>query len=105
MAQPSECRLKLTLALDPAHWRRHDRAFWIQVLTNAVDTAAPHVLKVEGYDVQEALIYIRARAAKAPKTMKKLLREDESFRRLRARLADLGARSDFEIEGADHGPG
>jgi hypothetical protein len=33
--------------------------------------------------------------------VRKLVRNDESFQRLRARLIDLGARTEIEIEGED----
>jgi hypothetical protein len=98
MAQPSESRITFTLALDTEHWRRHDRAHWAQVLANAVHEAVPHVLQVEGYELSDTMMLVRARANQPAKTVLKLLRTDESFLRLRSRLADLGARADFEIE-------
>jgi hypothetical protein len=98
MAQSAESRILLTLALEPSHWRRHDRGFWAQVLAGAVDEAAPHIMRVENYELQDMLILVRARASRPPKAMKKLLRDDEGFWRLRSRLADLGARPEFEIE-------
>ncbi len=99
MPQTTESRIILTLALDTEHWRRHDRAHWAQVLANAVDEAAPHILHVEGYELRDTLMLVRARSNRPPKAIQKMLRQDESFMRLRSRLADLGARSDFEIEG------
>lgn len=98
MAQPSECRITMTLALQPEHWRRHDRAFWAQTLAAAIDEAAPHVMRVDKYELHDMMLVVRARARRTPKVMKKLLRDDESFHRLRSRLVDLGARTDFEIE-------
>lgn len=98
MAQTSESLIIMTLALDVEHWRRHDRAHWAQVLANAVDEAAPHVLHVESYELRDTLMYVKARSNRAPKAVKKLLRDSEDFIRLRSRLADLGARPEFEIE-------
>ena len=98
MAEAAGSRVLLTLALDPHHWRRHDRGFWAQVLAGAVDDAAPEILRVEAYELHDMLMLVRARANRAPKTMKKLLRDDESFMRLRSRLVDLGARPEIEIE-------
>ncbi len=98
MAQPLESRITFTLALDTEHWRRHDRAHWAQVLAGAVHEAAPDVLQVEAYELRDTVMLVRARANKPAKTIIKLLRTDESFLRLRARLVDLGARADFEIE-------
>jgi len=98
VAQPSECRITVMLALQPEHWRRHDRAFWAQTLAAAIDEAAPHVMRVDTYELHDMMLVVRARARRAPKAMKRLLRDDESFQRLRSRLVDLGARTDFEIE-------
>lgn len=98
MAQPTACRIKLTLALDLTHWRRHDKLFWVQVLAEAVNTTAPDLVQVESYEVGDTLVHMRVRATRPPKAMRKLLNDDEDFMRLRARLADLGARSEFEIE-------
>jgi hypothetical protein len=88
----------MTLALEPEHWRRHDRGFWVQTLAAAIDEAAPHMMRVDTYELHDMMVVVRARARRAPKVMKKLLRDDENFQRLRARLVDLGARADFEIE-------
>jgi hypothetical protein len=96
--QPDECRILMTLALEPDHWRRHDRAFWAQTLAAAIDEAAPHMMRVDSYELQDMMVVVRARSNRAPKAMKKLLRDDESFLRLRSRLVDLGARADIEIE-------
>lgn len=98
MPQPSECRILMTLALQPEHWRRHDRGFWAQTLAAAIDEAAPHMMRVDSYELNDMMVVVRARAKRAPKVMKKLLRDDENFQRLRSRLVDLGARTDFEIE-------
>ena len=98
MAEAAESRVLLTLALDPQHWRRHDRGFWAQTLAAAIDEAAPHMMRVDTYELHDMMVVVRARAKRAPKVMKKLLRDDENFQRLRARLVDLGARADFEIE-------
>ncbi len=98
MAELVESRVTLTLALDLSHWRRHDKAHWAQVLANAANEGAPHLLHVEGYEIHDTLMHVRMRSNRAPKQLKKLLRDDESVMRLRARLADLGARPEFEIE-------
>jgi hypothetical protein len=97
--QPGECRILMTLALEPDHWRRHDRAFWAQTLASAVDEAAPHLMRVDSYELQDMMVIVRARSNRASKIVRKLLRDDESFLRLRARLVDLGAQTDIEIEG------
>jgi hypothetical protein len=98
VAEAAESRVLLTLALDPQHWRRHDRGFWAQTLAAAIDEAAPHMMRVEAYELHDMMLVVRARAKRAPKAMKKLLRDDEGFWRLRSRLADLGARPEFEVE-------
>ena len=46
----------------------------------------------------DTILFVRMRTNQAPARMRKLLREDDALMRLRARLADLGARSEFEIE-------
>ena len=97
MAQ-GECRIVMTLALQPDHWRRHDQGFWAQTIAAAIDEAAPHMMRVDTYELRDMMLTVRARANRAPKAMKKLLRDDESFIRLQARLIDLGARTDIEIE-------
>ncbi|HWA00014.1 MAG TPA: hypothetical protein VG841_06835 [Caulobacterales bacterium] len=95
--QQAECRIVMTLALQPQHWRRHDRAFWAQTLAAAIDEAAPELMRVDAYELRDMMLLVRARAARPPKAMKKLLRSDESFRRLRSRLVDLGADSHVEV--------
>jgi hypothetical protein len=97
MAESAASRMTLTLALDPAHWRRHDRAFWARVLAEAVDQAATHLVRVDRYEMEDAVIYVHVRCARPAKQMRKLLEEDELFLRLRSRLVDLGARAEFEI--------
>jgi len=99
--QPDECRILMTLALAPEHWRRHDHAFWAQTLAAAIDEAAPHVMRVDSYELRDMMVIVRARSNRAPKIVRKLLRDDESFLRLRSRLVDLGAQADIEIEGED----
>ena len=101
MPQPDECRILMTLALAPEHWRRHDQAFWAQTLAAAIDEAAPHVMRVDSYELRDMMVIVRARSNRAPKIVRKLLRDDESFLRLRSRLVDLGAQADIEIEGED----
>lgn len=97
MAEPEESRVLLTLALEPEHWRRHDRGYWAQILAGAVDDAAPELMRVTTYELQDTLILVHARAKRPAKVMKKLLRKDDAFMRLRSRLVDLGARPDIEI--------
>jgi hypothetical protein len=101
LPEPRQSRLVLTLALEPEHWRRHDRGFWAQTLAGAIDEAAPDTMRVDSYELRDMMLVVRARANRAPKAMKKLLRNDESFMRLRARLIDLGARTDIEIDDED----
>ena len=96
-----QSRILMTLALQPDHWRRHDQGYWAQTLAAAIDEAAPHMMRVDTYELRDMMLLVHARARRAPKTMKKLLRDDESFLRLRSRLVDLGARTDIEIEGED----
>jgi hypothetical protein len=91
----------MMLALQPDHWRRHDRGFWAQTLAAAIDEAAPHMMRVDSYELRDMMVVVRARCNRAPKTMKRVLRNDESFTRLRSRLFDLGARADIEVEGED----
>ena len=98
MAELTESRVTLTLALDLTHWRRHDRAFWAQTLANAANDAAPHVMHVEGYELGDTLMTVRLKSNRPAKILRKLWRDDDTFLRLRARLADLGARADFDVE-------
>ena len=98
MAEPVESRVTLTLALDLSHWRRHDKAHWAQVLAHAANEGAPHLLHVEGYELHDTLMYVRMRSPRAPKKLRKLWDDDDSLMRLRARLADLGARTEIEID-------
>lgn len=100
-----DSRLTLMLALDPLDWRAENKGRWVQSLVNAADAAAPHLLHVESYEVRESLVYVRMRSNRPPRLLSKLLREDESFRRLRARLADMGARGEYEIEDIDNAAG
>ncbi len=99
MAQRGECNILMTLALQPEHWRRHDRGHWAQVLAGAIDDAAPDVMRVDTYELRDMMLVVRVHANRSPKAIRKLLRDDESYRRLRARLVDLGAQTEFEIEG------
>lgn len=100
MAERGESRILVTLELEAGHWRRHDQGHWAQSLAGAIDDAAPEVMRVETYELRDMIVLVRARANRPPKAFKKMMREDEGFRRLRARLADLGARADIEVE--DH---
>lgn len=101
MAGDAECRIIVTLTLDQTHWRRHDRAFWAQVLANAVDEAAPRLAQVTSYEMQETVVHVHVQANRPPKQMKKLLRDDERFARLRSRLFDLGANAEFFVEDSE----
>ena len=94
----AENHLTLMLALDPTHWRADDKAGWATSLVGAVDAAAPHLLRVESYELRDTIIYVRMRTDQPRSKIRKLLREDDALRRLRARLADLGARPEFEVE-------
>jgi hypothetical protein len=96
-----ESRILMTLALQPDHWRRHDQGFWAQTLAVAIDEAAPHMMRVDTYELQDMMLLVHARANRPAKTMKKLMRDDENFLRLRSRLVDLGARADVEIKDED----
>jgi len=87
----------MTLELEPEHWRRHDQGHWAQSLAGAIDDAAPHVMRVDTYELRDMMVLVRVRANRPPKAFRKLMRDDESFRRLRARLIDLGARADIEV--------
>jgi hypothetical protein len=98
MAQPVESRVVLTLMLDMTHWRRHDRGHWAQVLANAADEAAPQWMQVVGYELGDTLLTLRLRSNRPAKQLRKLWNDHDVFLRLKARLADLGARADFEAE-------
>ncbi|MBY0564923.1 MAG: hypothetical protein K2P58_12140 [Hyphomonadaceae bacterium] len=98
MVDATESRVTLTLALDLTHWRRHDRAFWAQTLATAANEAAPHVMHVEGYELGDTLMIVRLKSNRPAKVLQRLWRDDDTFLRLRARLADLGARADFEVD-------
>ncbi|MGE0044372.1 MAG: hypothetical protein AB7J28_11160 [Hyphomonadaceae bacterium] len=97
-APPSDTRVTLRLALDPYHWRANDRGTWATDLAAIADSAAPNFLRVEGYDIGDVVITMRLWSPEPAKSLKKVLRDHEAIRRLRTRLADLGARPDFEIE-------
>ncbi len=98
MPDPVESRVTLTLALDMTHWRRHDRAHWAQVLAQAADEAAPGLMRVEAYELQEAVVLLRLRAHRPAKQIWKLWRDDERFQRLKSRFVDLGGRAEIDIE-------
>lgn len=91
--------LTLMLALDPTHWRADDKAGWAFALVGAVDAAAPDLFSVESYEVRDTVIFVRLWSDLPLARLRKLIREDDSIMRLRARLADLGARPEFELEG------
>jgi hypothetical protein len=93
-----ESRVTVSLTLDPTHWRRHDRAHWAQTLALAANEAAPDVMQVGAYEMQDALVVLRLNAKLPARQMHKLWRDDERFLRLRSRFVDLGARADIAIE-------
>lgn len=95
-----EYRVTLMLGLDPAHWRADDKAGWAISLVAAVDAAAPHLLRVENYEIRDTLVLVSLRTNEPPGRMRQLLAGDDALIRLRARLADLGARPEFEFERA-----
>jgi hypothetical protein len=70
-------------------------------LAAAIHEAAPHRMRVATYELHDMMLVVHARANRPAKVMKKLLRDDESFQRLRSRLIDLGARTDIEVESED----
>lgn len=86
------------LALDPLDWRAEDRLGWATTLVAAVDAAAPHLYHIEGYEIGDTVMYVHLRTFETPAKFRRLLREDEELIRLRARLADLGARMELEVE-------
>jgi len=94
----TESRITLTLSLDPFDWRADDKARWAQSLIEAVEVGAGRLLSVDGYELRDTSMFIRLRANEPPGRMRKLLREGEALIRLRARLADLGARPEFSVE-------
>jgi hypothetical protein len=91
-------RVTLRLALDPQHWRNEEKAAWTSLLINAVDAAAPHIFQIEGYDIGDTLVFIRMRSEIEPTKLRRMLDTNDALIRLRARLADLGARPDYEFE-------
>lgn len=91
-------RLIIAMTLDPTHWRRHDRAFWTQVLVAAAQEAAPHMMAVEGYEIGGDNLTIRMITNRTAKALAKMIDDDELFLRLRSRLVDLGAQPEFIVE-------
>lgn len=87
----------LMLALDPTSWREDDKAGWAYTLISAVDAAAPHLFVVDGYEMRDTVIFVRLFSELPLSRLRKLMREDEEIMRLRARLADLDARAEFEL--------
>ncbi len=98
LAQRVESRVTLNLRLDPGHWRRHDRAFWAQTLAVAADEAAPNLMRVESYELDEAYVVLRLRARLSAREMARRWERDEALQRLRARLFDLGGAAEFAVE-------
>lgn len=68
------------------------------MLVDAVAAAAPHITKVESYSIGDTLVYIRLRSLEDTERTKRLIRRDEGLVRLSARLADFGARAEFEFD-------
>jgi len=91
-------RVTLRLALDPHHWRAEDKAGWALALIGAAEIAAPQILQIDRYEIGDTIVTVHMWSPEPPKRIAKLLRDHESFRRLRTRIADLGARADFDIE-------
>jgi len=91
-------RVSLRLALDPLHWRNDEKATWASMLVNAVDAATPHLFEIEGYDIGDTLVYIRMWTEVEPAKLKRMVASSDDLIRLRARLADLGARPEYEFE-------
>jgi hypothetical protein len=89
----------LRIALDPHHWRAQDKAGWALSLIGMAQVAAPQILHTERYEIGDTLVTVHMWSEEPPKRIAKILRDHESFRRLRTRIADLGARADFDIEG------
>lgn len=92
------CAITARLALDPFHWRAQDKADWAVRLASAVEAAAPRGFRVEGYEISDTLIRVRLRCDAPAGRAMKTLRDSESIKRLHARLGDLGARAEFELE-------
>ena len=97
MAQ-EEKHVTLMLALDPLDWRADDKARWAMSLVGAVEAAAPQMLQVDAYEIRDTIVFVRMRTNQSPDRMRRFWREDDAMMRLRARLADLGARPELEIE-------
>jgi hypothetical protein len=95
-----EYLVTLMLGLDPAYWLADDKAGWAASLIAAVDAAAPHLLRVETYEIRDTVVLVNMRTSEPPGRMRQLLTRDDAMIRLRTRLADLGARPEFEFERA-----
>lgn len=91
-------RVTLMLALDPSYWRADDKIGWAQSLVGAVETGAPYLLHVEGYEIHDTTLYVQMRTNETQQRLRKLLRDDDGLKRLRMRLADMGARPRFEFD-------
>lgn len=89
----------MMLALDPGSERARDKKLWAERLVAAVAAGAPR-LTVESYEIRDTLVYVRLKSPETRAALRKSLREGETYRRLRVRLADLGARMEAEIERA-----
>lgn len=94
----AESSLTLMLALDPLDRRAEDRLGWATELVAVVAAAAPHRYHVEGYEIGDTVMYVRLRTAETWRRFRRMLQEDDDLIRLRARLADLGARMELEVE-------
>jgi hypothetical protein len=100
LADAPETRVTLTLTLDLSHWRRHDRAHWVQVLSSAVQDGAEPLLRAHSYELHEEHIFMHLRSQIAAKKLSRLWESEENLLRLRSRLADLGAQVEIKIEEA-----
>jgi hypothetical protein len=90
-------RVTMMLALDPISPRADDKAGWAAQLVAAVEAGAPK-LSVESYEIRDTLVYVRLNSPETKNALRKSLRESEAFMRLRARLGDLGARMEAEVD-------
>ena len=98
LAHRVESQATIDLELDPDHWRRHDRAFWAQTLAAAADEAAPQIMRVVSYQMEEERVVLRLTARLSARELLRRWDKDEVFQRLRARLFDLGGSAEFIVD-------
>jgi hypothetical protein len=94
----SGSRVVIRLALDPYCWRNDYRSEWAALLIAAAESAAPHVISIESYDMGDTLMHIYMHSFEEPTKLRKLFRDDLGLKRLWARFGDLDARPELEIE-------